>query len=50
MKTDSQREKELKLALNDLLEITKVVILYTNGAPATSCMERIKHIIAGEEE
>ncbi|MCR5261722.1 MAG: hypothetical protein K6C94_07785 [Candidatus Gastranaerophilales bacterium] len=44
-----EKQEKLQTALNDLFEITKVVILYTNGAPADSCMERITNIIAGED-
>ncbi|MCR5261723.1 MAG: hypothetical protein K6C94_07790 [Candidatus Gastranaerophilales bacterium] len=44
------KEEELKMALKDLIEITRVVVLYTNGAPAESCIERITNIIISSEQ
>ena len=40
--------EQANVAAKQLLDVTKVCLLYNNGAPAESCMERIKQIISGE--
>ena len=40
--------EQANVVAKKLIEVSKVCLLYTNGAPAESCMERIKQIITGE--
>ena len=45
---DTEVIQQANVSLVQLTEITKVCLLYNNGAPADSCMERIKQIVLGE--
>jgi hypothetical protein len=36
---------EAKKAIEQLNEITRIALLYNQGAPADACMERIKKVI-----
>ena len=42
--------EEANIAARQLTEITKVTLMYNSGAPADSCMERIKKIILGDSD
>ena len=41
--------KQANAVLDDIGEVTKVVLMYQQGAPADSCMERIKKIITKKD-
>ena len=45
---DTEIIEQANLVAKQLTEVSKVCLLYNNGAPADSCMERIKQIILGE--
>mgnify|MGYP003331413853 CR=1 FL=1 len=36
--------------VSQLTEISRVTLMYSNGAPADACMQRIKNIILGESK
>ena len=42
--------EEANKAANKLVAISKIVLMYNNGAPADSCMQRIKNIIMETDE
>ena len=45
---DTEIIEQANVVAKQLVEVSKVCLLYNNGAPADSCMERIKQIITGD--